>query len=628
MPFDQPKTIKLYLHPPQAASLVTLWPDFKVVSRPVRADPAAPADGAGVRFLFGPSAEAPDWPATRFDARPDGIPIHALRAGHDDFDIHLECFCSWETRPAVYMKLAVSNESVAAREAVFGIMPRAGRSSLLYGLAPDMYATYQPRLEHWDLLHNTWHFDGRRLAAGDLRLSFDPGAGLAARWVEQNPHNRAAKHYLECRLPLPGRASAEVCLALSDDGAARPVDRAAYGAQRDQVLARWQDELGKVSVRPRLPDAGMRSMFDSLVCQCLQMLATADDGLVRPRQGGINDGVWPTEAIEYLMAFDRIGLRDAAEIGYRHLFHTQVAEGDDRGRVVGLMKWSNDTGAALCGLAYHLAQCGDAGLFGQWRERAWLALNWIERRRALTRQGEPGPGYGLFPAGIGHDWGTRAQYWCFTDGFLYLGVRAMAGLFARFGDPCAGQVGAQADDYAACLRRTLDSVVEEQRSRPEVFIPNALGAQDTYPPPAVYQADGPTALIRAGIIEPGSELFERVERYFASRGWMQRGMTHLMTESLFTHSPFVSDPWAGHTWYISFTDMPWFQAWLARGERAKAAQTLWAQMRYGMTAEFYMQERYADNDPAFCPWQPNASANGRLIRMLFDYYGAESGPAA
>ena len=46
-------------------------------------------------------------------------------------------------------------------------------------------------------------------------------------------------------------------------------------------------------------------------------------------------------------------------------------------------------------------------------------------------------------------------------------------------------------------------------------------------------------------------------------------------------------------------------------------------MRYGMSAEFYMQERYADNDPAFCPWQPNASANGRLILMLFDYYGAE-----
>ncbi len=620
MSFDRPRTIKLYLHPPEAASLVTLWPDFKVVSKPVRADPDAPADGAGARFLFGPAAQAPDWRAARFEVRADGIPIHALCAVDDDFDIRLECFCSWDRQPVTYLKLTLTNPSPAEREAVFGVMPRAGRSALLYGLAPDMYATYEPRLEHWDLLESTWRYDGARLADGARSLSLDGGAGLSARWVEHNPLNRAAKHYLECRLWLPGRASRDVVLALSDGATGRVIDAAEYQAQRERALARWQSELAGVTARPRLPDAEMSAMFDSLVCQSLQMLATADDGLVRPRQGGINDGVWPTEAIEYLMAFDRIGLRDAAEKGYRYLFHTQVGDGEDRGRVVGLMKWSNDTGAALHGLAYHLAQCNDAGLFAEWRERAWLALDWIERQRARTRQ-DAGPGRGLFPAGVGHDWGTRAQYWCFTDGFLCMGARAMADAFARFGDPQAEVVRAQAEDYAACLRRALEIEVEGQRGRPEVFVPNALGARDSYPPPAVYQADGPTALMRAGIIEPDSALFERVERYFASRGWMQRGLTHLMTESLFTHSPFVSDPWAGHTWYISFTDLVWFRAWLARGERDKAAQTLWAQMRYGMSDAFYMQERYADNDPAFCPWQPNASANGRLIMMLFDFYG-------
>jgi hypothetical protein len=35
-----------------------------------------------------------------------------------------------------------------------------------------------------------------------------------------------------------------------------------------------------------------------------------------------------------------------------------------------------------------------------------------------------------------------------------------------------------------------------------------------------------------------------------------------------------------------------------------------------------MLERFADNDPTFCPWQPNASANGRLIQMLFEFFGS------
>jgi len=298
-----------------------------------------------------------------------------------------------------------------------------------------------------------------------------------------------------------------------------------------------------------------------------------------------------------------------------------VQDGADRGRVVGLMKWTNDTGAALYGLAYHLMQRGDRACFDRWRGPAVTAWEWIERQRAQTKQDPGSLGYGLFPAGIGHDWGTRAQFWCFTDGFLYMGADALAAAFEQFDDPLAAAMRAAAADYRSCLDRVLQMLAEPQRGKPEAFIPNALGAPDSYPPPAVYQADGPALLMRAGLIDPGSELFEQVERYFANRGWMRRGLTHLMTESLFTHSPFESDPWAGHTWYISFTDMIWFNAWLARGEREKAAETLWAQLRYGMSAEHYMQERYADNDPAFCPWQPNASANGRLIMMLFDYFG-------
>ena len=43
-----------------------------------------------------------------------------------------------------------------------------------------------------------------------------------------------------------------------------------------------------------------------------------------------------------------------------------------------------------------------------------------------------------------------------------------------------------------------------------------------------------------------------------------------------------------------------------------------------MTDEYYMVERYADNDPYYVPWSPNSSANGRLISMLLDFYGDQA----
>ena len=44
-----------------------------------------------------------------------------------------------------------------------------------------------------------------------------------------------------------------------------------------------------------------------------------------------------------------------------------------------------------------------------------------------------------------------------------------------------------------------------------------------------------------------------------------------------------------------------------------------------MTSEYYMIDHYHENDPYFCPWSPNASANGRLINMLLDCYSERKG---
>jgi len=235
------------------------------------------------------------------------------------------------------------------------------------------------------------------------------------------------------------------------------------------------------------------------------------------------------------------------------------------------------------------------------------AFRWIEAQRAKTKADKAALGYGLFPAGKAHDLAQKdVRFWCFTDGFLYLGVQRMADTFVFFNDPLAPRITAAAKDYRHCLEQTLARLYMPQRGKAAVFITNDLNAPGVEPPCGTYFSDGPSVLLKAGILQPESRLFAKVERYYRGQQLMKNGLTGFMGR---------------HVWYTSFSDQCWFDAWLKRGDRHKAAQALSAQLRYNMSREFYMQERYKDDDPTWCPWQPNASANGRMIHMLLDFYG-------
>jgi hypothetical protein len=49
----------------------------------------------------------------------------------------------------------------------------------------------------------------------------------------------------------------------------------------------------------------------------------------------------------------------------------------------------------------------------------------------------------------------------------------------------------------------------------------------------------------------------------------------------------------------------------------KAFAAIRVNLRYGMTQDaFQVQERFSRRDPAFTPWQPNGSGNGRILEMM------------
>ncbi|MCL4378913.1 MAG: hypothetical protein M1409_11180, partial [Actinobacteria bacterium] len=456
--------------------------------------------------------------------RNDGVPVYRMSTKYNGFHFEIETFCSWDDVPDTYIQLTISNQNDTTEKLIFGIMPRAGIDSYLYGITGDFYASYKPNLEQWDMVPSTFSFENEFLCDGITSLNYFVPAETNICWINQNKRNVFAREYLEM-FTMFKASDKKVFYFLITEKGKTDLNEKKYFATRLQVISRWQKEITKVQIIPKVYGRKMKTMVYSLIYQCLQMFAKGNNGYIRPRQGGRWAGVWPYEAVEFLILLDRIGLNDWAEKGYRFFRECQIKEGKEKGKFVGYLSpvWENITGWVFYGLAYHLRTKNDVHYFQDWRQCILEGLNWIQSRRTETKKNPLKFGYGLMPAGNPHDWGLNVQAWCWTDAFLYMGIREMAKTFACFDDPFTRQFKEIANDYRLCLIKVLEIVCGLQKDREEIFIPNYLGVKEKYPPPGPYFVDGPASLIRAGIIKPESELFIKVERYFINRGWMKNG---------------------------------------------------------------------------------------------------------
>lgn len=249
--------------------------------------------------------------------------------------------------------------------------------------------------------------------------------------------------------------------------------------------------------------------------------------------------------------------------------------------------------------------------------RAFEIYSWIEKKRAQTKNGDYA-GKGLFPPMRSCDWDDVYQTWTKTDVFNLQAYRALICAFTKYEDPQTASVVAGYRDYLRCMQDVLEDVARRYSDGDELIVPMHLGLEVSEP-----QQGGPfvhdgVSLIYNDVCPPGSEYAGQIEQYYKNRCMFQNGLHGLMNCGLLPYQQW--DPWAGHVWYTGFVEQEWFNVFLREGRRKDAKQTLDAQLRYSMTSEFYVCERYCDNDPYFVPWLPNASGNGRIIEMLCDYY--------
>jgi hypothetical protein len=251
-------------------------------------------------------------------------------------------------------------------------------------------------------------------------------------------------------------------------------------------------------------------------------------------------------------------------------------------------------------------QTGDRSFWQRYRDKAFLAFDWICRKRAEAQDGD-GEFAGLFPSLRGCDWDHTFQAWGTTDLWNLFGIEALAKAAEHFDDPRAADVRKEYDDYFAAMKRLLRPYEEEAKVTGLLRLPlcpdgNDKALLEDFHPYLVHGV-----FVWSGLVDDGD--IEKVYRWQVAHGMAKNG--------LHGHMPYRDGN--THIWYTSYTDYYWFRTRLRRGERSIARQIIQAQVDYAMTPEYYMAERFCDNDPYFVPWSPNCSASGRLMNMLLDY---------
>lgn len=605
--WERPKTIKRYLHPPKSERLFTLWTEGKILLGEVNVKAFTVGndyktgrnyyfglESCFVWLLHGKDAQQFDFRNGKTIITDDGAPFHALAYRLGDVEVKLEAVCNTARKASCFGKVTVTNNGAAAAADQIVLMLRSGKEAeLIYG-APNGYVRHDPDVNVQKQLPATWEFrrgyytDGMRV----LRLK----SSADTQWDA-----RSGMIFVPYDL-APG-CSSEFTFSF-DMGEAAEFD---YADEKAKAQAFWDAELANITKLPAklAGDTEKRPMIRHLTAQLLQTFAyPIGEKFLLSRQGGMMSIVWPSEAMYTIEALSRLG--DFGKYIEPALStHFDVMQGPDGEiRNVGAY-WASVTAAVLYSFCRY---CDAAGkdFYAKYRDKAFAAYNWIVAKRRSVEDSETLAG-GLFPPGASNDWSLLFQGWTLTDVFNLFAMDALAETAARYGDAEAPAVRAEHQAYLADMKRHFKKYYDACEGSDMLKIPIKPVGDDQELIDNLFPLLYHGRFIWCGVIEDEVDI-RRVYKYMLHHD--------IARDGLYGHMPFEHGN--EHVWYFSVTDYYWHKIWLRLGEVEKADEIVENELRYAMSDEYNMQERYEDNSPYYAPWSPNASANGRLLMMMMD----------
>ncbi len=591
--WERAKTTRRYLHPSKAERMFTLWREGKIImGEVVRGKDYrdySDLDCSGIWLVGTKYVRSFDPRTAKLGMQEDGTPIHSIIHQSAGFEITLEAFCDCVRKPTCFIKINVKNTAPYTATQQIGLLVRSGKEKqLVYG-SPDEYCTYMPDVAEFKYTKKTFEYKDGILSDGDVFIK--PLCDSSVEFDEE-------QGVLWMFTTLKSGESIDYTFAFGK-GEVKAYD---YDVERENTQKYWKTQLARITHSFKNPD--IDRMVKNLTVQILQCLCHYVNGdFLVLRQGGLQRLIWPWEAMPALEALGYIGDFDDEIKAVLSAYFDVLWKDDGEIENIG-ENWASVTSSCLYSLSTYCIQKNDADLWKKYHDKAMKTYEWICEKRRESK-GIEGAIEGLFPPMRGSDWPELFQHWTNTDCSAYSAMSTFGEAAKKFADVRADEIEKEAADYKKLMADRLIAYLDNGGKR----VPLLLEGDDRDILATFYPYLNSGAPLSFMTEELGRERIEGIFEYYKKVGICKNGLT----------GRFPYKDGNTHVWYTSIPDYFWFLVWEKLGDCTRMKEIIDAQIKYSMTDEYYMLERYSDVDPYYSPWSPNVSASGRIILMLLKY---------
>ena len=625
-PWGKSRTPKLYISPPLSENIITLWPNSMAVIGEIMggAEPQVYSTGkiaesklpsSAIAFLH--KEQLFDREKCEYKTRPDGIPVYSVAYRTQNALFETENFANTSRVSTVFVRLTATNVSDEKITETITLISRTGPEFDLVGMCePDGYTRAEPSYHRIKLLPRWQHSEGL-MTDGTYSVYYHADEKVKTEDSDNFYNNYTDKDGIYFTFDLAPGESAHVDVAFGRGDVKKDFS---YDEEKEKAISFWENELSRITLFPNKEDPFTYNAFRALVVQGLQMFNYPQGcDYVIMRQGSLQRRMWPTENRSMIEALSQIGdfekYHDSILDTYFRVLQAESGEINNFG-----IHWASITGAVLFG--FSVASKKHKKLFEKYKDGAHKAFLWMQAQRKKADE-DPAQTSGLFPADQDSDYPAVAQSWAQTDVWNLQAYEKYAQVLEFYSDEHSSEVSAAANDYRKLLCDLFARFADEQKESDYLILPKDPKNDpelEAYLKP-LHPNDGqfgPYILLFSGIAGYGTKDAEKVIRYYDEvLGDHKNGLVLPHNEVNITSK--------GIQWYLNWLEYKLYFYYRRSGRADLARPLLQAQLKYGMTNEFYMAERYDDHDAYFTPWCPNCSAAARTIMMLCDWYGNNLG---
>lgn len=383
---------------------------------------------------------------------------------------------------------------------------------------------------------------------------------------------------------------------------------------RAAALAHFRSQLPAQPAELVFPTERWEDIFTACQLSTLQLLVKfPGENKLMPTQGGSSERnfVWVSEAFSMMLPMLALGHTEPVRRVLDYIFSLQDGGYPPEGRLASLAgaigttgpRWLNSTGSALVLAADYYLYTRDENYLREYLPKIKRAADWIARELRATRQLNPDGSrplwYGLMPFGVGTD-ADVGYIVAYTDSYTYWGLSKTVNLLDAIGDARATEFRQLLNEYRGDLGHAIAGL-----TRPDGFIERAIrtGVADERIDAKFIQICNASHLAFCGAMSEQSAAFRKFTEYFEEH----------MADGLFLGKL------DREVMYLGLAEGVWQEIYLRLGQWKKAFAAMRTNLRYGMTPDTWqVQERFSKTCPAFAPWQPNGSGNGRVLKMILN----------